>query len=475
MPRKKIEQLTLNYEPLSPKHLAFHRAYSVDNIPTRILCGGVGTGKTRAVAADILKTLLTNPLYAGKKALVAGITGTHCRSLLVPEFRKVLTGEDERGRPTGLIEGKHYTVTMFPMPEITLFNGCKIQFVSLESGVNLRGYNSSIVFVDDAGESNGETFDAVCDRAFREKENDSDPDLGYIVCTLNPTNKYHWAYKRYFEPKENGTLDTRYNYVDTLTMFDNPVLKSGWAAKEARYAHSPTEYRRKIMGEWCSFEHNVYSSFSPENHIKPREYLYEPIREGASYMGVDMGGKDATCVLWCAKYNDKFYIYREYYSTESSRPISKHCEFINRQTEHVIKRYSDHYTESINTFREHGVKLTLARKGQGAKLAGLEMINQLFEDNRIYIAEDCKNLIRELQQYEWLQNSARDVPKDGNDHACDALRYMLFEIASASGGPLHVVFSDEVVLINPTPDEERNANIGLRAVGMTSAGVIIYE
>ena len=53
------------------------------------------------------------------------------------------------------------------MPEITLFNGCKIQFGSLESGVNLRGYNSSIVFVDDAGESNGETFDAVYDRAFR--------------------------------------------------------------------------------------------------------------------------------------------------------------------------------------------------------------------------------------------------------------------------------------------------------------------
>ena len=65
MARKKIEQLTLNYEPLSPKHLAFHRAYSEDNIPTRILCGGVGTGKTRAVAADILKTLLTNLLYAG--------------------------------------------------------------------------------------------------------------------------------------------------------------------------------------------------------------------------------------------------------------------------------------------------------------------------------------------------------------------------------------------------------------------------
>ena len=445
MSRKKITQATLNYEPLSDKHRAFHRAFSVDGIPTRVLCGGVGTGKTRATAADILKTLLTNPDYVGKTALVAGITGTHCRNLLVPEFRKVLTDEDAKGRPSGLIEGKHYQVTMHPMPEIKLYNGSRVLFVSLESGVNLRGYNASIVYADDIGESNAETWDALCDRAFREVDG-----TGYIICTLNPTNRMAWAWKRFFEPLENGTLDKRFVYVDTLTMYDNPSLKTGWPAKEARYAHSPVEFRRKIMGEWCSQEGLVYTAFEPANHVKPRDYFYECIRDGSSYTSHDFGGREATSALWTAKYKDKFYVYREYYNSVSSTPISKHCEFINKQTEHIVKRYSDHYTESINTYREHGVRLTLATKGNGAKIAGIELINQLFQDNRLYISEDCPNLIRELQQYEWITNSVRDIPKDGNDHCLDALRYALFEIASGAG---------RVYSYSPASDDAQSVNV----------------
>jgi len=420
---KRPKKVWLNYEPLSEKHKNFHRAYSRDGIPTRILNGGVGTGKTVAVAGDILRALLMLPEYAGKTALVAGITGTHCRNLLVPEFKKILSWEDSKGRPRGLIENRDYRSVLHPMPEIEFSNGSKIIFVSLESGVNLRGYNVSIVYADDIGEQAGETWDELADRAFREKDG-----LGFIVATLNPTNPYHWAYKRYFDPSVK--LNPKLVYVDTLTMYDNPALKSSWERKEAQYGHSQVEFRRKILGEWCSQEGLVYTSFDPKKHVKPKADMIEAIREGATYTGHDFGSKDATTALWVTKYQDKFYVYREYYSAVASLPISKHAQFINRQTEHVVRRYSDHYTESINTYREHGVKLTLATKGNGAKLAGIELINQLFEDNRLFIAEDCVNLIRELQQYEWLTNSARDMPKDGNDHCLDALRYVMYEIAS---------------------------------------------
>ena len=422
-PKKARKQnLYLNYEPLSEKHRNFHLAR---NINTRILSGGVGTGKTRCSAADILKCLLTDEKFVGKTALVAGITGTHCRNLLVPEFKKVLTSEDANGKQNGLIEGKHYNVIMHPMPEITLFNGSKILFVSLESGVNLRGYNVSIVYADDIGETSGDTWDALCDRAFREEDG-----VGYIIGTLNPTNKYHWCYKRYFEPNEKGTLDRSLVYVDTLTMYDNPALKSKWPTMLQLYGHDNVQFRRKIMGEFCSQEGLVYTAYSPETHVLHRTDLYEVIRDGATYTGHDFGGRDATTALWVSKYQDKFYVYREYYNANASVPISKHAEFINRQTEHVVKRFSDHYTESVTTYNEHGVRLTLAQKGNGAKLAGIELINQLFEDNRLFISEDCTNLKRELEQYEWMTTGVREMPKDGNDHCLDALRYVLFEIAA---------------------------------------------
>lgn len=456
--KKRPIRVTLNYEPLSDKHKAFHLAYSRDNVPVRILNGGVGTGKTIAVAGDICRALLTYPEFDGKTALVAGITGTHCRNLLVPEFKKILSWEDAKGRPRGLIENRDYRVVLHPMPEIEFFNGSKILFVSLESGVNLRGYNVSIVYADDIGETGGDTWDALSDRAFREKDG-----VGFIVATLNPTNPYHWAYKRYFDPSVK--LNPRLVYVDTLTMFDNPALKSSWTRKEAQYAHSPVEYRRKILGEWCSQEGLVYTAFDAKTHVIPKADMLEAIRDGVSYSGHDFGGKDPTTALWVSKYKEKYYVYREYYNAASSQTISKHAEFINRQTEHVVKRYSDHYTESVNSYREHGVKLTLATKGNGAKLAGIELINQLFEDNRLIIADDCLNLIRELQQYEWLTNSARDMPKDGNDHCLTG--DTLVETSSGTKR-LDSIRTGELVLTANGPREVLSA-------GITQLDAPLYE
>ena len=102
------------------------------------------------------------------------------------------------------------------------------------------------------------------------------------------------------------------------------------------------------------------------------------------------------------------------------------------------------FTESVTTYREHGINLTLAQKGHGAKLFGIELINQLFEDNRIYISKECANLIRELGQYEWITTGVRDMPKDGNDHCLDALRYVLAEIAAGKNRVFSFASTDDV-------------------------------
>lgn len=73
---------------------------------------------------------------------------------------------------------------------------------------------------------------------------------------------------------------------------------------------------------------------------------------------------------------------------------------------------------------------------------GLRKVNELFHPverpgrpsrPRIRILANCKNLIREAQNYQWAQVKGRDdyaeYPADGqDDHACDALRYAVIEL-----------------------------------------------
>jgi phage terminase large subunit len=176
----------------------------------------------------------------------------------------------------------------------------------------------------------------------------------------------------------------------------------------------------------------VYSAFDREKHIIKRNEVLPLIAHSAVYTGHDFGGKDPTTCVWIAAHQNKYYIFREYFSDKPTATIKDHTEFINRQTEPVMRRFSDHYTETVNTYKQYGVGLTLADKGPGSLKMGIATVNQLFADDRLFVSEDCKNVIRELESNEW--RPLKDEPKPGNDHTLDALRYVLFEIAGKNRG-----------------------------------------
>jgi PBSX family phage terminase large subunit len=433
----KPDRVTLNYKVASDKHLAFHEAW---RIPTRIVNGGVGTGKTVMVAFDIINHLTANPIFRGKTAIVVGLTGTHIRDQLLPEFLKIMRNEF-RKRNTGFVEGRHYKISRAPTLKIEFnINGATstILFMSLESRDSLRGFNASIVYCDDLGSTDSEAWDIVCDRAFREEDG-----VGMMIATCNPGAPSHWLYRRYMEAwyDSGKTLLPDKVYLDSFEMWDNPFLQKRWPIMEARYKHDPVEYARKIRGEWRGRDGLVYSNFNRDIHVMRRTNRFMMrddlpfIKDSVINVGIDFGGRDATAVLWVAKHEDKFYVFKEYYSTNRNATISDHAKFINKQPYHVLNYYSDHYTETVNTYRQHGLHLHLADKGPGSVVNGIALINQLFAENRLFITDDCENTIKELESYEW-NDKGQDKPKDTNNHAMDALRYVLFEI----GQQKHVGF-----------------------------------
>lgn len=83
-------------------------------------------------------------------------------------------------------------------------------------------------------------------------------------------------------------------------------------------------------------------------------------------------------------------------------------------------------TSLINLFKQNKVAV---KEADNAVIDGINLVLSWLDDERIHIVEEkCKNIIREFNSYIWdmkAQEKGEDKPVKQNDHALDALRYLL--------------------------------------------------
>jgi len=72
----------------------------------------------------------------------------------------------------------------------------------------------------------------------------------------------------------------------------------------------------------------------------------------------------------------------------------------------------------INELKGKGCNLTAAIKGQGSITYGISLL----QDYDLIVSEDSINLIKELNNYSWLEKKS-NTPVDKFNHIIDAIRY----------------------------------------------------
>jgi phage terminase large subunit len=76
-----------------------------------------------------------------------------------------------------------------------------------------------------------------------------------------------------------------------------------------------------------------------------------------------------------------------------------------------------------------GVNVREVIKGKDSIKSGINTVRALFKSNRLHIHKSCQNLISELETYSYPEkrpnSNEPEVPIKENDHALDALRYVL--------------------------------------------------
>jgi len=248
--------------------------------------------------------------------------------------------------------------------------------------------------------------------------------------TCNPDHPGHYILTDFLH---SAKLDIKSWHFD---LDDNPVLTEEYK-DELKAAYTGVYYDRYILGKWVLAEGSVYPDFSRETHVcKPvalPEHWYK-------VRAVDFGYTNPFVCLWGAVDQDgRLYIYDEHY--RSKMLIRDHAAAIKRRGGQFYFSVADHDAQDVEELRAEGVETYNAKKDvtAGIQKVAQRLVVQKDGYPRIFIFDNCVNLIREFESYRWAEikegrNEKEDPIKD-DDHALDALRYMVMELDKGKSGP----------------------------------------
>ena len=397
---------------LNKKYLVFNESFARYFIVT----GGRGSGKSFAVNSVLL--LLT--YQAGHTILFTRYTLRAASISIIPEFIEKL-------ELLGVIN--QFKITRDEI--INKGNGSKIIFrgIKTSSGdqtANLKSLTGITTWVmDEAEELNDENIFDKIDLSVRNKIQEN-----RVILILNPTTKEHFIYKRWFEDRgvaagSNTTKeDTTYihtTYLDNIHNLSESYIKQIETMKVRR----PNRYKHTIEGAWLDkAEGVIFTDWS----------IGEFKQVGKVVFGQDYGfSNDPSTLVKTSidKENKIIYIQLCFYQTKltTSEILQLNKKFA---ADNLI--VGDSAEPRLITELSRDCNVVPAIKGQGSITFGISLL----QDYDLVITEDSTELIKELNNYCWLEKKSQ-TPVDNFNHAIDALRYAVsYQLQNPNLGEYHI-------------------------------------
>jgi phage terminase large subunit len=366
-----------------------------------IVSGGRGSGKSFSVNA--LLVMLT--YEAGHTILFTRYTLTSAYISIIPEFIDKL-------EQFGSIE--HFHITKDEI--LNKKTGSKIIFrgIKTSSGdqtANLKSLQGITTWVVDEAEelTDEQKFDTI-DLSVREKGLQN-----RVILILNPSTKEHFIYRRFFEDRgvqegSNITKDnTTYIHTTYLDNIDN-LSKSYIEQIEQMRLRRPEKYKQQMLGAWLN---------KAEGVIFDNWTIGEFKRKGVSVWGQDYGfAADPTTLI------------ETNIDTSTKTIYLKECVYLPRLTTSQIAELNLKHARDgliigdsaeprlITEIKAKGCNVQPSIKGQGSVTYGISLL----QDYDLVVSPDSTNLIKELNNYRWLERKS-NTPIDKYNHLIDAVRY----------------------------------------------------
>ena len=366
-----------------------------------IVSGGRGSGKSFSVNA--LLVMLT--YEAGHTILFTRYTLTSAYISIIPEFIDKL-------EQFGSIHDFHITKDEI----LNKKTGSKIIFrgIKTSSGdqtANLKSLQGITTWVvDEAEELTDENkFDTI-DLSVRQQGNQN-----RVILILNPTTKEHFIYTRFFEDRgvQEGSNITKDNttYIHTTYMDNIENLSKSYIEQIAQMRERrPEKYKQQMLGSWLN---------KAEGVIFDNWTIGEFKRSSVSVWGQDYGfAADPSTLVECN------------IDTSSKTIYLKECFYLQRLTTSQIAELNLKHSKGgliigdsaeprlLSEIKAKGCNVKPSIKGQGSVTYGISLL----QDYDLVVTPDSTNLIKELNNYCWLEKKS-NTPVDKWNHIIDAIRY----------------------------------------------------
>ena len=282
-----------------------------------------------------------------------------------------------------------------------------------------------------------------------------------IRCTANPGGIGHDVVKQYFinaappltliqgETTPEGDASMSRMFIPAKVQ-DNKILLEndpGYIAR-LREVGDPDLVKAWLEGDWNSIVGAYFSQW--DKRVEVPSFV---VPEHWPLLGCMDYGEAAPTAFYLATqdYDGNTYFITEYYRdnatasqhayeinklidgcpfTGGRRPTSIICDpsmFTKRRLTEVINH------SPADIFRESGLYLT---RGANERVAGWRVINDALSKERMYcFAGWCDNLVRTMPSIPRDRKNPEDIDTHSDDHAADAIRYMMMHIYKASRPP----------------------------------------
>lgn len=428
----------IHYKP-QPHQAQFHR----DPHTFKAIFGAYGSGKTTTAVMSIVEHVLAVP--HGRTALLAP-TMQLLKETSYNELMKFL--------PENHIK---YETKTKGEEKIVMKNGHEIMLLPSNDADKIRSLNLTGFYLEEASNSKYEVYVELSARlrneAAVEYEVDeegkrkvkksrllgilcSNPDSGWIRTEiLYKSDKVYAPINYPRDPLYNPYLSCHLH-----SSFQNKYLDPDFQTRIGR-GKPDWWVKRYIYGSFEYSEGLVYPTFL--------EHIVEPFSIPQNWkrlFGVDFGLRDPTVMLGVAIDPDKgiAYVYDEHY--EAEKPVNHHATKMRAMVDKVPagmiysqiiadpsgktrrgtngKSYFGHYSEYGLWFKE----------GVNNIDAGIMKVFTYFALGKLKIMSNCFNVIREGREYKYssgaldIEKNRGEKPIDSNNHAMDALRYVIQEL-----------------------------------------------
>lgn len=400
--------------------IELHHKYKPLGNDTRyfVVTGGRGSGKSYSV-----NSLLVALTYEkGHVILFTRYTMASAHISIIPEFVEKLEELD-------VLEDFHIT-----KDEITnLQTGSKIIFKGIKTSsgdqtANLKSLQGVTTWVLDEAEElvHEDIFDKI-DLSIRAKDKDN-----RVILILNPTTKEHFIYKRFFEGRgvQGGSNTTKEDvtyihttYEDNRENLSDSFLKQIQNTKERR----PERYKHQILGGWLEKAEGVI--FTNWKLGKFREV-------SPSVFGQDYGfSNDPTTLVQTSIDRDAKVIYLKQHIYKQGLTTSQIADMNRRFAKDSLIIGDGAEPRLISELNALGNNVTPAIKGADSIIYGISLL----QDYDLIIDEDSVDLVKELNNYSWLEKKSQ-TPTDKFNHLIDAVRYSVsYQLSNPNRGKYSIL------------------------------------